>query len=172
MSQLKITGKLTPSFITTKLSPFLDGLAGLQHTIDDIKQVPTSSISISHIDSENSTDDLERESINIAPRASWRETKDALTGLREAIESLPEESETATFRQAKTRLANAYLGLAIHHAELEQEIKSLGEVFVAHKTNILDYQYYRAILKAIDSIETSRFSEDELGQINILLRLE
>jgi hypothetical protein len=111
MNQITIKGKLTPGFVSTKLSPFLDALTGLQHTIDVIKQVPPSSVTINQIDSEGSTEDNSSRERESATPTSWSEAKQALLELRLAIEALYEEPKRVTLQKAKTSWANAYLHL-------------------------------------------------------------
>lgn len=61
MTQIKLKGALTPRFINRKLGPFLEALANLQHTIDEIKQAPPSAFKVLEISEESVAHENENE---------------------------------------------------------------------------------------------------------------
>lgn len=125
MEELRIKGNLTPGFINDKLGPFLEAITNIQHTIDDIKQVPPSPIKIDGINWEG-VDSIENNIWESTPTVTIfiNEAKKALAGLRETIDTF-EESSNPTIRRAKTRMAKSYFEAFAVTFELEPELRYL-----------------------------------------------
>jgi len=96
MIEIKIKGALTPRFINSRLGPFLETLANLQHTIDEIKQVHPSKVKVLAIEGRAIQGDETDSGFYSLPllQTSWKDALEALEEVRESIETLGEEPES------------------------------------------------------------------------------
>lgn len=125
MEQLWIKGNLTPRFINNKLGPFLESLTSLQHTIDEIRELPPSPVKILDISSEGVSSEKEKELDEYRiKQTSWDEVTQALEQVRDTIDTLGEEAESPALRLAKLSLINSML------ARTQALLSSLEEIDV------------------------------------------
>jgi hypothetical protein len=106
MENIRIKGNLTPDLINNKLGPFLQALSNLQNTIDAIKNTSTTPIKIKGINWEN-TEVVESNVWSDNPpviRVDVDQAKLALARLREAFDSIDEESSNQATRLAQARM--------------------------------------------------------------------
>jgi hypothetical protein len=71
--KMKFSGNLTPLFLQNRLAPYLNTLVSLQHTIDEIRGIPSTKVTIKEISSINDDDFLFAEGFlaaNQAPNTS------------------------------------------------------------------------------------------------------
>jgi len=108
MEEIRIKGNLSPNFINDKLGPFLDALQNIQHTIDEINQVPPSPIKVNEIQWEG-VDTLDDEILSDMPRVTVliSEAQKALAGLRETLDYLNEEPSNQDLHFASVRMAKS-----------------------------------------------------------------
>ncbi len=118
MEQIRIKGNLTPNFVSDKMSPFLDALQSIQHTIDEIKQAPPTPVKINEIRWEGA-DALESDVLfeNSKATVFLDGVRKTLSDLRETLDYLSEEPRNQNFHLAGARLAQAAYQEVCHRIE-------------------------------------------------------
>ena len=108
MEDIRIKGNLTPNFVSDKLAPFLDAIQNIQHTIDEIKQVPPTPVKVNEIRWEG-VDTLENNVLPDMPTVTvfLSEAQKALVGLRETLDYLNEEPRNLELRWASAGMAKS-----------------------------------------------------------------
>jgi hypothetical protein len=147
MTKMKIQGQLTPHFLSAELSPFLEALEGLQHTIDAIKNTPPSPVVIKEIATDDSevpplsekerlAADLERLGASYAAlgrikaaEATWKYYREHASKLEEAIA----RQQLSTYDAKMDALFRQFLKMGMEKAK--------GEPVATEKwtDDVLDY---------------------------------
>lgn len=182
MEHIKIKGNLTPSFINNRLSPFLDSLTGIQNIINEIKQDAPSNVRIHEISWDGGGDENELWTRKSGSSISLDEAKQALAGLREAIEALYEQPDNLLVKRAKAQIVKSYTEF-IHGTLLKDFTETEPETFhisVFSGSPVVKARVFRSsairssniLLDTLDNLDSLENTQQELSHIIGLLKGE